>query len=62
MVKIGAIVYDEESCWLISLETFFFYSHRMAEDVFFEDHLAMFNEIVANLGTLEVKYDDKYLG
>lgn len=33
------------------------YSHRMAEGGSLEDHLAVFKEIVADLETLEVKYD-----
>lgn len=33
------------------------YSHRMVEGRSLEDHLAVFKEIVADLKTLEVKYD-----
>lgn len=35
------------------------YSHYMAEGGSLKDHVAVFNEIVADLETLEVKYDDE---
>ena len=39
-----------------------FYSHRMSEGASLEDHLTVFKEIVSDLETLEVKYDDEDLG
>ena len=38
------------------------YSHRMAEGTSLEDHLTTFKEIVADLETLEVKYEKEDLG
>lgn len=35
------------------------YSHRMMEGGSLQDHLAMFKEIVADLETLKVKYDEE---
>ena len=37
------------------------YSHRMAEGTSLEDHLTTFKEIVADLETLEVKYEEEDL-
>ena len=38
------------------------YSHRMKEGMSLEDHLIVFKGIVSNLETMEVKYDEEYLG
>lgn len=38
------------------------YSHRLLEDGFLEDYPSLFKEIVIDLETIEVKYDEKYLG
>ena len=38
------------------------YSHHMVEDTSLEDHLTTFKEIVSDLETMEVKYDEKDLG
>ena len=38
------------------------YSHRMTEGTSVEEHLTTFKEIVADLQTLEVKYEDEDLG
>ena len=38
------------------------FSHRMAEGTSLEEHLTTFKEIVANLETLEVKYEEEDLG
>ena len=38
------------------------YSHRMAKGTSLEDHLRNFKEIVVDLETLEVKYEEEYLG
>ena len=38
------------------------YSHCMAEGTSLEEHLTTFKEIVANLETLEVNYEEEDLG
>ena len=38
------------------------YSHRLAEGISVIDHISTFKEIVADLETMEVKYDEKDLG
>ena len=38
------------------------YAHSMAEGTSLEEHLATFKEIVADLETLEVKYEEEDLG
>ena len=38
------------------------YSHSMAEDTSLEEHLKTFQEIVTNLETLEIRYEEEDLG
>ena len=38
------------------------YSHRLEEGRSFHDHLTTFKEIVSNLQTMKVKYDEEDLG
>ncbi|KAF3641257.1 glutathione peroxidase family protein [Capsicum annuum] len=38
------------------------YSHRISEGMYLEDHLSVFREIISDLKTLEVKYDEEDLG
>lgn len=38
------------------------YSHRMAEGTSLEDHLTVFKQIVSDLESMEVKYDEENLG
>lgn len=37
------------------------YSHHMTKNIFLENHLAIFKEIVVDLKILEVKYDEEDL-
>ena len=38
------------------------YSHRMSEGTSLENHLTVFKEIVSDLESMEVKYDEEDLG
>ena len=38
------------------------YSHKMVEGTSLEEHLTTFKEIIADLETLEVKYEEEDLG
>ena len=38
------------------------YLHSKAEGTSLKDHLTTFKELVADLETLEVKYEEEYLG
>ena len=38
------------------------YSHRMTEGTSLEEHLIIFKEIVYDLETMEVRYDEEDLG
>jgi hypothetical protein len=38
------------------------YTHKLQEGGFVPDHLSVFKEIVANLKSMDVKYDDEDLG
>ena len=57
----------EELCMMKSLTSKLhlkrrLYSHRMAEGKYLEEHLTTFKEIVVDLETLEVKYEEEDLG
>ena len=38
------------------------YSHQMTKCTSLEEHLTVFKEIVSDLETMEVRYDEEYLG
>ena len=61
MAEVGRTVHDEKSYEEVAFEATIVFAQYMEKGMYLEEHLTTFKEIVADMETLEVKYEEEDL-